>query len=72
MRWIQAGFRRSYGSEKPGTTMRNLFGQVDGTTNPAPDSAEHERVVWGDGQRIFRRAYNTMPLRAREESRIQG
>lgn len=49
MRWIQADFRRSYGSEKPGTTMRNLFGQVDGTTNPAPDSAEHERVAWGDG-----------------------
>jgi dye decolorizing peroxidase len=49
VRWVQTGFRRSYGSEKPGTTMRNLFGQVDGTTNPAPDSAEHERVVWGGG-----------------------
>jgi dye decolorizing peroxidase len=49
VRWVQAGFRRSYGSEKPGTTMRNLFGQVDGTTNPAPDSTDHERVVWGAG-----------------------
>lgn len=49
VRWVQAGFRRSYGSEKPGTTMRNLFGQVDGTTNPAPDSPEHEQVVWGGG-----------------------
>lgn len=49
VRWVQAGFRRSYGSEKPGATMRNLFGQVDGTSNPAPDSTEHEQVVWGGG-----------------------
>ncbi|MGP4030771.1 Dyp-type peroxidase [Pseudarthrobacter sp. 1C304] len=49
VRWVQTGFRRSFGSEKSGTTMRNLFGQVDGTTNPAPGSTEHERVVWGGG-----------------------
>ena len=49
VRWVQSGFRRSYGSEKSGTTMRNLFGQVDGTSNPAPDSTDHERVVWGGG-----------------------
>ena len=33
VRWTQTGFRRAHGSEKPGTTMRNLFGQVDGTVN---------------------------------------
>lgn len=49
VRWVQAGFRRAYGSEKSGTTMRNLFGQVDGTSNPAPDSTDHEHVVWGGG-----------------------
>ena len=49
VRWVQTGFRRSYGSEKSGTTMRNLFGQVDGTSNPAQDSTDHERVVWGGG-----------------------
>ena len=49
VRWVQTGVRRSYGSEKPGTTMRNLFGQLDGTANPAPDSADRERVVWGGG-----------------------
>ncbi|MEC5193359.1 MULTISPECIES: Dyp-type peroxidase [unclassified Arthrobacter] len=49
VRWVQAGFRRSYGSEKSGTTMRNLFGQVDGTANPAPDSTDYEQVVWGGG-----------------------
>lgn len=49
VRWVQAGFRRSYGTEKPGTTMRNLFGQVDGTTNPAIGSGDMERIVWGHG-----------------------
>ncbi|WP_445155691.1 Dyp-type peroxidase [Arthrobacter sp. Hor0625] len=49
VRWVQAGFRRSYGSEKPGTTMRNLFGQLDGTSNPVPGSTDVERVVWGRG-----------------------
>lgn len=46
VRWMQRGFRRAHGSEKPGTTMRNLFGQVDGTVNPAPDTADFDRVVW--------------------------
>ncbi|MGI9824426.1 Dyp-type peroxidase [Agromyces sp. Marseille-Q5079] len=45
-RWTQRGFRRAYGSEKTGTTMRNLFGQVDGTTNPALGSAELAQAVW--------------------------
>lgn len=47
VRWVQTGFRRSYGTEKPGTTMRNLFGQVDGTTNPKIGSEDMERIVWG-------------------------
>lgn len=46
VRWRQDGFRRAYGSEPSGTTMRNLFGQIDGTTNPAPGTAEFESVVW--------------------------
>lgn len=47
LRWVQPGFRRAYGTEQPGATMRNLFGQVDGTSNPAPGSEEFERVVYG-------------------------
>ena len=35
-RWVQNGFRRAYGIERPGANMRNLFGQVEGTTNPSP------------------------------------
>ncbi|KQR38147.1 Dyp-type peroxidase [Microbacterium sp. Leaf159] len=46
VRWTQQGFRRAYGTERPGTTMRNLFGQVDGTTNPQPGTADFDEVVW--------------------------
>jgi dye decolorizing peroxidase len=47
VRWTQHGFRRAYGSVAPGTTMRNLFGQVDGTTNPKPGTTDFDTVVWG-------------------------
>ena len=50
VRWIQSGFRRAYGSEQSGITMRNLFGQVDGSANPVPGTAEFDRVVWGDAE----------------------
>jgi dye decolorizing peroxidase len=46
VRWTQHGFRRAYGTERPGTTMRNLFGQVDGTTNPQPGTKEFNKIVW--------------------------
>ncbi|MFV0632886.1 Dyp-type peroxidase [Demequina sp.] len=46
VRWRQDGFRRAYGSQVSGTTMRNLFGQIDGTTNPEPGTAEFDKVVW--------------------------
>lgn len=47
--WVQAGFRGARGTQPDGTTMRNLFGQVDGTANPAPGSEAAERIVWGGG-----------------------
>ncbi|WP_200331542.1 Dyp-type peroxidase [Leucobacter sp. L43] len=46
VRWTQVGFRRAFGAEKPGTTMRNLFGQVDGTANPSPEDQDFDRLVW--------------------------
>ncbi|MFD6140205.1 Dyp-type peroxidase [Promicromonospora sp. NPDC060271] len=46
VRWSQQGFRRAHGSVRPGTTMRNLFGQVDGTSNPEPGTADFDQVVW--------------------------
>lgn len=48
VRWSQSGFRRSRGTEASGTTMRNLFGQVDGTSNLAPGTADFDRLVWID------------------------
>lgn len=48
VRWTQQGFRRAHGTERAGTTMRNLFGQVDGTVNPIPGTKDFDRVVWID------------------------
>lgn len=48
VRWSQQGFRRAHGTERPGTTMRNLFGQVDGTTNPQPGTEDFDQVVWSN------------------------
>ncbi|WP_420113452.1 Dyp-type peroxidase [Pseudactinotalea sp.] len=45
LRWVQRGFRRAHGSEPVGTSMRNLFGQVDGTVNPGPDSSDFGDLV---------------------------
>ncbi|WP_026529342.1 Dyp-type peroxidase [Haematomicrobium sanguinis] len=45
--WTQRGFRRAAGSARPKTTMRNLFGQLDGTANPELGTEENEQVVWG-------------------------
>ncbi len=45
-RWVQAGFRRADGIEPRGTTMRNLFGQVDGTANPRLGTADFDDLVW--------------------------
>jgi dye decolorizing peroxidase len=42
-RWVQPGFRRPAGSV---TEMRNLMGQVDGTVNPIPGSADFDDLVW--------------------------
>jgi dye decolorizing peroxidase len=46
VRWSQQGFRRAHGTVRPGTTMRNLFGQVDGTSNPSPGTSDFDRIVW--------------------------
>ena len=49
VRWVQEGFRAARGAHPTGTTMRNLFGQVDGTANPQAGSPALERIVWGAG-----------------------
>lgn len=46
VRWVQRGFLHARGTVADGATPRNLMGQLDGTTNPAPGSAEFADLVW--------------------------
>jgi dye decolorizing peroxidase len=46
VRWVQSGFTNAVGSTKPGTTQRNLMGQVDGTDNPEFGSDNFAKQVW--------------------------
>lgn len=48
VRWVQHGFRRALGTQRPETTQRNLFGQLDGSANPELGSDRFSRVVWID------------------------
>lgn len=50
IRWVQDGFREAYGSMKQGQTMRNLFGQVDGTVNPTSADSTMDDYVWGTAE----------------------
>lgn len=51
VRWTQRGFRRAAHAQSPGTTQRNLMGQLDGTVNPA----DLDRTVWiGQGPEWLR------------------
>ncbi|GAA3067859.1 Dyp-type peroxidase [Streptosporangium carneum] len=55
VRWTQRGFRRSPQTQAPGTTQRNLMGQLDGTVNPVPGTPDFDRAVWvGDGPQWLR------------------
>lgn len=46
-RWVQRGFREPHLA--PGETMRNLFGQLDGTVNPRVGTPEEDALIWDDG-----------------------
>lgn len=46
-RWMQDGFRSARGTHPSGTTMRNLFGQVDETVQPGQGDSGTELSVWG-------------------------
>ncbi|WP_433168939.1 Dyp-type peroxidase [Kribbella sp. CA-247076] len=52
--WRQTGFWNSTGADGRPVTGRNLFGQVDGTGNPAVGTPELDRTVWSsDGPDWF-------------------
>ncbi|MCH8570884.1 Dyp-type peroxidase [Nesterenkonia sp. AY15] len=46
-RWIQNGFRSAHGAQEQGSSMRNLFGQVDETVQPERGGDGNEFAVWG-------------------------
>lgn len=47
-RWLQQGFLDARGTHEPGTTPRNLMGQIDGTVNPRSPQ-EFDDIVWSAG-----------------------
>jgi len=61
--WVQEGFRHARGARPDGSTMRNLFGQVDGTSNPVPGSADFDSVVYRDGGGPFGEGSTSLVLR---------
>lgn len=63
LRWRQDGFRHAAGTHRPGTTMRNLFGQIDGSANAVPGTEEFDRVVWRDGPEEWLVGGTTMVVR---------
>lgn len=80
-RWRQDGFLRARGTEPQHRTMRNLMGQVDGTTNPSPEDEDFDSLVWidrgwlaGGTAMVFRRirmemdTWDKVDRRAREEA----
>lgn len=46
LRWVQEGFANAIGVTNPGSTQRNLMGQIDGTDNPVPGTDQFNQQVW--------------------------
>lgn len=68
--WIQSGFTHARASHPENTTVRNLFGQVDGSTNPAKGSDTTERIVWGVGEGDGNGTKNLQPWTAHGTSMV--
>ncbi|MCP2329258.1 deferrochelatase/peroxidase EfeB [Hamadaea flava] len=49
LRWGQTGFAATPGATAPGSTGRNLMGQVDGTNNPKPADPDFATKVFVSG-----------------------
>ncbi|MFJ2033785.1 Dyp-type peroxidase [Streptosporangium sp. NPDC087985] len=63
VRWTQRGFRRSAHTMAPGTTQRNLMGQLDGTVNPQPGTPDFDRAIWVNDGPQWLRGGTTLVLR---------
>src|SRR5690606_28741931 len=63
VRWRQDGFRHAAGTHRPGTSMRNLFGQVDGSANEQPGTRAFDRVVWRENDELWLDGGTTLVVR---------
>lgn len=59
--WVQRGFREPF--EGPGTPMRNLFGQIDGTVQPEVRGSERDLLWVGEDGPEWLRDGTTMVIR---------
>lgn len=60
-RWTQFGSRNAPGVTQPGATMRNHFGQLDGTRNPNP--AEEPNLIFRTDNQPWLNGGSTMVVR---------
>ncbi|MEV0267994.1 Dyp-type peroxidase [Hamadaea sp. NPDC050747] len=65
LRWQQTGFAATPGATAPGSTGRNLMGQVDGTNNPKPSDPDFATKVFvsGDDQPAWLREGSYLVVR---------
>ncbi|MCG5213014.1 Dyp-type peroxidase [Streptosporangium sp. KLBMP 9127] len=63
VKWVQRGFRRGPGVQAAGSTQRNVMGQLDGTVNPRPGTADFDRAVWVTDGPDWLRGGTTLVLR---------
>lgn len=63
VRWVQQGFRRGRGVEHEAHTQRNIMGQIDGTGNPTPGTADFDTAIWIDDGPPWHRDGSTLVVR---------
>lgn len=61
VKWTQQGFRHTSATWRHGTTIRNLFGQVDGSINPDP--VEESELVFRDNGEDWMIGGSTLVIR---------
>lgn len=61
--WVQSGFRSPTPANPGGRASRNMMGQVDGTVNPLPGTAQFDTVVWANGEAAWRAGGTVVVIR---------
>ena len=63
VQWAQPGFRSPTPANEGGRAGRNMMGQVDGTVNPLPGTAQFDTVVWSNGDAVWSAGGTVVVLR---------